>query len=228
MPTTLNSVALYPTAIQKIVKSTRGQRDLCDFTSEVMSHPFLCHHLLVRLLEAWLTGTVQGLSTGVDGWLTSDGYVIFSLQSHASPVYSWLLFGCRPEFLPAPPRSHIASWSSSNICCGATCSFQCRCDNKPPGSQHGPKGDLGSKLELLSSWPCPTTLLAVLVGPYWHGASPQESPTESQTGSRKSHSPFNLPVSSHCPHQESNMGNCNTLLLSFLILSLCLSPQSHN
>lgn len=66
MLTTLNSVALYPTAIQKIVKITQGQRDLCDFTSEeVMSHPFLCHHLLVRLLEAWLTGTVQGLSTGV-------------------------------------------------------------------------------------------------------------------------------------------------------------------
>lgn len=102
------------------------------------------------------------------------------------------------------------------------------CDNKPPGSQHGPKGDLESKLELLFSWPCPTTLLAVLVGPYWHGASPQESPTESQTGSRKSHSPFNLPVYSHCPHQESNTGNHNTLLPSFLILSLCLSPQSHN
>lgn len=40
------------------------------------------------------------------------------------PVYPWLSLGYRPESLPSPPCSHIASWSSSNICCGATCSYQ--------------------------------------------------------------------------------------------------------
>ena len=50
MFTTLNSVALYPTIIQKIVKSSQGQRDLCDFTSE----EFL---LQVKLSSAFESGT---------------------------------------------------------------------------------------------------------------------------------------------------------------------------
>ena len=58
--------------------------------------------------------------------LLTDIWWICGLFCAASSYSSlpWLSLGYRPESLPGPPCSHIASWSSSNICCGATCSYQ--------------------------------------------------------------------------------------------------------
>lgn len=203
MLSTWNSVALYPTVTQKIVKKHPGTEGFMWFhirRSNVTSIP--------------LSSSALTAAESMVDWYCPRAFYWRQLLT-----YIWWICGFSVQFtlqftlgyrltidLSLFQVHHAVTWPVGLppiSVVGQPAPINGRHDDKPSGCQHGTKGGLVSKLELLSSWPCPTTPLGCAGWPILAWASPQMSPTESQTESRKSHSPFNLPVSSYCPHHES-------------------------